>query len=57
MRSRQTAAGRDDVVGDLIAGGAGNVSVEDGDVVGVDPEELQCGVAVTGDVRGDCLEP
>src|SRR5438045_1204749 len=31
-----TAAGGDDVLGDLVAGGAGDVAVEDGDVVGVD---------------------
>ena len=39
--------------GDLVAGGSGNVSVEDGDVVGVDAQQLQSGRAVTCDVRRD----
>ena len=34
-------------------GGPGDVAVEDGDVVGVDAQQLQSGVAVTGDVGGD----
>ena len=38
------------------ARGAGDVAVEDGDVIGVDAQELQSGVAVTRDVRGDCFE-
>ena len=50
---RRTAAGGDDAFGDLVTGGAGNVSVEDGDVVGVEAQQLQSGVAVTGDVRRD----
>ena len=33
--------------------GPGDVSVEDGDVVGVDAQQLQSGVAVTGDVCRD----
>src|SRR5207244_11968301 len=33
---RHAAAGGDDASGDLVAGGPGDVSVEDGDVVGVD---------------------
>ena len=33
--------------------GAGDIAVEDGDVVGVDAQQLQRGVAVTGDVGGD----
>ena len=36
--------------------GPGNVSVEDGDVIGVDAQQLQSGVAVTGDVRRDRLQ-
>ena len=40
-------------LGDLVAGGAGDVAVEDGDVVGVDAQQLQRGVAVTGDVGRD----
>ena len=43
----------DDAFGDLVAGGPGNVAVEDGDVVGVDAQQLQSGVAVTCDVRRD----
>ena len=39
--------------GDLVAGGAGDVAVEDGDVVGVDAQQFQRGVAVTGDVGRD----
>ena len=50
---RHAAAGGDDAFGDLVAGGAGDVSVEDGDVVGVEAQQLQSGVAVTGDVGGD----
>jgi hypothetical protein len=37
----------------LVAGGPGGVAVEDGDVVGVDAQQFQCGVTVTGDVGGD----
>ena len=40
-------------LGDLVAGGAGDVAVEDGDVVGVDAQQLQSGVAVAGDVGRD----
>ena len=36
--------------------GPGNVPVEDGDVVGVDAQQLQRGVAVAGDVRRDRLQ-
>ena len=37
----------------LAAGGAGDVAVEDGDVVGVDAQQFQGGVAVTCDVGRD----
>ena len=40
-------------LGDLVAGGPGNVPVEDGDVVGVGAQQLQSGATVTGDVRRD----
>src|SRR5262245_2823609 len=50
---RHAAAGGDDALGYLITGGSGNVSVEDGDVVGVDAQQLQSGVAVSCDVRRD----
>ena len=50
---RHAAAGGHDAFGDLVTGGPGNVAVEDGDVVGVDAQQLQSGVAVTGDVRRD----
>ena len=50
---RHAAAGGDDAFGDLVAGGSGDVAVEDGDVVGVDAQQLQRGVAVTGDVGRD----
>ena len=50
---RHAAAGGDDALGDLVAGGPGDVAVEDGDVVGVDAQQLQSGVAVTGDVGRD----
>ena len=50
---RHAAAGGDDAFGDLVAGGAGDVAVEDGDVVGVDAQQLQSGVTVTGDVGRD----
>ena len=50
---RHAAAGGDDASGDLVAGGPGDVAVEDGDVVGVDAQQLQGGVAVAGDVGGD----
>src|SRR5207249_11691020 len=52
-QDRRAAAGGDDTFGDFVAGGSGNVSVEDGDVVGVDAQQLQGGVAVTGDVCRD----
>jgi hypothetical protein len=54
---RAAAAGGDDVTGDLVAGRAGDVAVEDREVVGVHAEQCQRGVAVTGDVRGDRLQP
>src|SRR3954468_2980784 len=47
---RHAAARGDDAFGDLVAGRSGNVSVEDGDVVGVEAEQLQSTVAVSGDV-------
>ena len=50
---RHAAAGGDDASRDLVAGGPGDVPVEDGDVVGVDAQQLQSGVAVTGDVGRD----
>src|SRR4051794_32922305 len=50
---RHAAARGDDAFGDLVAGGPGNVSVEDGDVVGIEAQELQSGVAVTCDVCRD----
>ena len=52
-QNRHAAAGGDDAFGDLVTGRAGNVSVEDGDVVGVEAQQLQSGVAVTGDVCRD----
>ena len=36
--------------------GPGDVAVEDGDVVGVDVQQLQSGVAVTCDVCRDCFQ-
>ena len=50
---RRAAAGGDDACCDLVAGGSGNVSVEDGDVVGIEAQQLEGGVAVTGDVCRD----
>ena len=50
---RHAAAGGDDALGDLVAGGAGNVAVEDGDVVGVEAQQLERGIAVTCDVCRD----
>ena len=50
---RHTAAGGDDAFGDLVTRGSGDVSVEDGDVVGVDAQQLQSSVAVTCDVCRD----
>src|SRR4051794_19424770 len=52
-KDRHAAAGGDDAFGDLVTGRSGNVSVEDGDVVGVDAQQLQSGVAVTCDVGRD----
>src|SRR5262249_46982872 len=54
---RHAASRGDDAFGDLVAGGPGNVAVEDGDVVGVDAQQFQTGVAVTGDVGGDRFQP
>src|SRR5439155_23099675 len=53
---RRAAAGGDDAFGDLVTGGPGDVSVEDGDVVVVDAQQLQSGVAVTCDVCRDRLQ-
>ena len=53
---RHAAAGGDDASGDLVTGRPGDVAIEDGDVVGVDAQQLQRGVAVTGDVCRDRLE-
>jgi hypothetical protein len=50
---RHPAAGGDDALGELVTGRAGDVSIEDGDVIRVDAQQLQSGVAVTGDVRCD----
>ena len=50
---RHAAARGDDAFGDLVTGRSGDVSVEDGDVVRVDAQQLQSGVAVTGDVCRD----
>jgi hypothetical protein len=54
---RGAAAGGDDSSGDLVARGAGDVAVEDREVVGVDAEQFQGGVAVAGDVGGDRFQP
>ena len=53
---RNAAAGGDDAPGDLVAGGSGDVAVEDRQVVGVDAEQLQSGAAVACDVRGDSFQ-
>src|SRR5262249_26475759 len=50
---RHATVGLDDVFGDLVTSRPGDVSVEHGDVVGVDAQQLQSGVAVTGDICGD----
>ena len=50
---RHPAAGGDDSFGDLVTGRSGDVSVEDGDVVGVDAQQLQSAVTVAGDVGRD----
>jgi len=41
---RHAAAGGDDAFGDLVTGRAGNIAVEDSDVVGVDAQQLEGGV-------------
>ena len=53
---RHAAAGREDAFGDLVARGPGDVAVEDGDVVGVDAQQSESGVTVTGDVGRDRLQ-
>ena len=50
---RHAAAGSDDAFGDLVSGGSGYVTVEDGDVVVVDAQQLESRVAVTGNVCRD----
>ena len=45
--------GSNDAFGDLVAGRAWDIAVEDGDVVDVDAQQFQRGVTVTGDVGGD----
>src|SRR5262249_32263655 len=42
--------------GDLVARGSRDVAIEDGDVVAVDAQQLQRGVAVAGDVGRDRLQ-
>ena len=49
-------APNDDALGDLVAGRAWDIAVEDGDVVDVDAQQFQRGVTVTGDVGGDRLQ-
>ena len=51
------ALGGDDASRDLVAGRPWNVSVEDGDVVGVVAQQLQSGVAVSCDVCRDRFQP
>ncbi len=53
---RHAAAAGDDAFGDLVAGGPGDVTVQDGDVVGVERQQRDSRVAVAGDVRGDRLK-
>jgi len=53
---RHAAAGGDDAPGDLVTGRSGDVAVEDRDVIGVDAQQLQCGVTVIGDVCRDRLQ-
>jgi len=53
---RHAAFGVDDPFGDLVTGGSGDVSVEDGDVVGVEAKQFQSGVAVSCDVGRDRLQ-
>ncbi len=50
---RQAAARGDDAFGDLVARVAGDIAVEDGDVVGVDAQQRQGGVAIVCDVCRD----
>ncbi len=50
------AARGDDVPGDLVTRRPGDVAVEDGDVIGVDAQQFQGGVAVTRDVGGDGVQ-
>jgi hypothetical protein len=50
---RHAVAGGDYALGNLVAGRSRNVSVEDGDVVGVEAQELEGAVAVTRDVGCD----
>jgi hypothetical protein len=54
---RHAATGGDDALGDLVSGGARDVAVEDGDVVGVDAQQLQSSVTVTGNVGRDRFQP
>src|SRR3569833_165226 len=54
---RNAATGGDDPPGDLVPGGTGDVAIQDRESVGVDAEQFQRGVTVTGDVGGDRLQP
>jgi hypothetical protein len=56
-QDRHAAARRHDAPGHLVARGAGDVTVEHRQVIGVQPQHLERRVAVAGDVRGDRLEP
>ena len=50
---RQAAAGGDDVFGDLVTGRAGDVTVQDSNVVSVDAQQIQSGVPVACDIGSD----
>jgi len=52
-QDRHTAPGCDDAPGDLITRRAGDIAVEYGNVICIDPQELQRHFAVTGDVGRD----
>jgi hypothetical protein len=50
---RYVVTGRDGAPGNLVAGGPGDVAVEDGDVVAVDAQQIQRGVTVIREICRD----
>jgi hypothetical protein len=51
-----TATGGDNAFGNLVAGGTGNIAVKNRYIVGVDAQEFQSSITITGNIGGDCRQ-